>query len=109
MCTISAMADAMCGRTLCVAAKRELWATPPFGGAFPVHSIVDETTDDLPFCCVYVTDYLGNRYPFEILSDKSQNELFDFAIGEYYSDPECDCDWVQDDDDIAWWLSHMEG
>jgi hypothetical protein len=70
---------------------------------------VDETTDDLPFCCVYVTDYLGNRYPFETLSDKSQDELYDFAIGEFYSDPECACDWTQDDDDIAWWLSHGEG
>ena len=106
MCTVSAMADAMCGRTVCVAAKRELWATPPFGGAFPVHSIVDETTADLPFCCVYVTDYLGNRYPFEILTGESQDALFDFAMSELYSGPECDCDWVQGDDEVAYWQSH---
>lgn len=82
---IGAMSCAMGGTTLCVAAKRLMWATPPFGGAFPVHSIIDETTDDLPFYSVYVTDYMGHRIPFEILDNKSQCELVDFAINERHS------------------------
>ena len=81
---IDTMNAALNGTTLCVAAKREMWATPPFGGAFPVHSIIDETTDDLPFYSVYVTDYMGHRYPFEILDNKSQCELVDYAIDELY-------------------------
>ena len=81
---IGTMNAALNGTTLCVAAKRELWATPSFGGAFPVHSIIDETTDGLPFYSVYVTDYFGNRIPFEILDDKSQCELVDYAIDELY-------------------------
>ena len=79
---IGAMCCALNGTTMCVAAIRELWAKPEDGNAFPVHSIVDETTDDMPFYFVYVTDYKGNRYAFETLSKKSQCELCDFAINE---------------------------
>lgn len=76
------MCCAMNGTTMCVAAIRELWAKPEDGDSFPVHSIVDETTDDLPFYFVYVTDYRGNRYDFCTLARESQCELCDFAINE---------------------------
>lgn len=76
---IGVICCALNGTTKCVAAVRELWAKPEHGNAFPVHSIVDETTDDLPFYSVYVTDYKGNRYAFETLSKKSQCELCDIA------------------------------
>lgn len=81
---IGSMNAAMNGTTMCVAAIRELWAKPNDGDAFAVHSIIDETTDDLPFYCVYVTDYKGNRYGFETLTRESQCELCDFAIDELF-------------------------
>jgi hypothetical protein len=82
---IGAMGCAMGGTTLCVAAKREMWAKPANGNAFAVHSIVDETTDNFPFWCIYVTDYRGKRYCFEHLTEKSQRELCDYAINERHS------------------------
>ena len=81
---IEAVSFALSGTTMCVAAIRELWAKPNDGDAFAVHSIIDETTDDLPFYCVYVTDYKGNRYGFETLTRESQCELCDFAIDELF-------------------------
>lgn len=81
---IGAMNGALNGTTLCVAAKRELWAKPQDGDAFAVHSIIDETTDNLPFYFVYVTDYRGKRYGFETLTRESQEALCDYAIDELY-------------------------
>lgn len=81
---IGTMNAVMNGTTMCVAAKREMWAKPQEGDAFAVHSIIDETTEDLPFYFVYVTDYKGNRYAFETLTEKSQCELVDYAIDELY-------------------------
>ena len=81
---IGSMNAAMNGTTLCVAAKRELWAKPQDGDAFAVHSIIDETPQDFPFYLVYVTDYRGKRYGFETLTRESQCELCDYAIDELY-------------------------
>ena len=81
---IGIMNCAMNGTTMCVAAIRKLWAKQKNGDAFPVHSIVDETTQDLPWYEIYVTDYRGNRYGFEVLTEKSQCELCDFVIDERF-------------------------
>jgi len=81
---IGTMNCAMNGTAICVAAIRELWAKPADGDAFPVHTIVDETTKDMPWYEIYVTDYRGKRYGFETLSRKSQNELCDFVINTQY-------------------------
>ncbi len=81
---IGTMNCAMNGTTMCVAAKREMWAKPKKGDSFAVHSIVDETPQESPFYMVYVTDYKGNRYAFETLSRESQCELCDFAIDELF-------------------------
>lgn len=77
---IGTMNCAMNGTTMCVAAIRELWAKPMEGDAFPVHSIVDETKPDMPWYDIHVTDYLGNRYAFEKLTEQSKRTLLDFVI-----------------------------
>ena len=81
---IGTMSAVLNGTTMCVAARRELWASPKDGDAFAVHSIVDEGGADSPFYMVYVTDYRGNRYAFETLARESQEELLGFAITEQY-------------------------
>ena len=86
--TYSNPIDAMCrtlrGETICVAAIRELWAKPEKGDSFPVHTIVDETTPDLPWYSIRVTDYRGHSCDFSELSRESQCELVDFAIEQLY-------------------------
>lgn len=81
---IATMSGALNGTTMCVAAKRELWALPKEGDAFAVHSIVDVCGPDEPFYLVYVTDYRGNRHDFVTLSRESQEELCDFVIEERF-------------------------
>jgi len=82
---ISAMSGALNGTSMCVAAKRELWATPKEGDAFAVHTIVDVCGPDEPFYLVYVTDYRGERHDFETLSRESQDALVQFVIDERYA------------------------
>ncbi len=82
--TIGAMSFALNGTTMCVAARRELWATPKEGDAFAVHSIIDVSGPDMPFYLVYVTDYRGNRYDFDTLSDASQEALLEFVVKEIF-------------------------
>ena len=81
---ISTMSCALNGTSMCVAAKRELWATPKEGDAFAVHSIMDEGGADCVFYIIYVTDYRGNRYPFEKLTRESQEALLDWVIDERF-------------------------
>lgn len=81
---IGTMNCAMNGTTMCVASIRELWARPENGDAFPVYSIIDKTSPELPWYEIYVTDYRGNRYGFEVLSKKSQSELCNFVIDNLY-------------------------
>lgn len=81
---IGTMNCAMNGTSMCVAAIRELWAKPKIGDPFPVHSIVDETTPDLPWYSIRVTDYRGHSCDFSELSRESQCELVNFAIEQLY-------------------------
>ena len=47
---IGSMNAAMNGTTLCVAAKRELWAKPQDGDAFAVHSTRHRRTSRSTWC-----------------------------------------------------------
>lgn len=82
--TIATMSAALNGTTICVAAKRELWASLTSGDAFAVHSIVDVCGPEEPFYLVYVTDYRGERHDFDTLSRESQEALCDFVIDQLY-------------------------
>jgi hypothetical protein len=101
---ISTMSCALNGTSMCVAAKRELWATPVEGDAFAVHSIMDEGGADCVFYIIYVTDYRGNRYPFEKLTRESQEALLDWVIDERFMDER---DWTKEEDDYGF-LSKRE-
>lgn len=81
---IDSMSAALNGCTLNIAARREFWAKHKQGGSFPVASVCDESTEDLPWYDVYVIDYKGNKIDFTDLCEDSQEELFSVVVEELY-------------------------
>ena len=81
---IDSMSAALNGCTLNIAARREFWVKHKQGGSFPVASVRDESTDNLPWYSVIVTDYKGTEYDFTDLCEDSQEKLFSVVVEELY-------------------------
>ena len=81
---IESISAALNGCAHCIANHREFWAKLNHGGSIPVASVRDESTGDLPWYSVIVTDYKGVEYDFTDLCEDSQEELFGIIVDELY-------------------------
>ena len=81
---IESISAALNGCSHCIADHREFWVKLNRGGSVPVASVRDESTGDLPWYCVVVTDYKGNDINFTDICEESQEELFTLVVNELY-------------------------
>lgn len=81
---IGAISTILSGCSYCIADHREFWVKTRSGVSYPVASVSDESSNDVPWYSVYWTDYLGIKRDIAELCESSQEELFDLIEVELY-------------------------